>query len=261
MLEMIPPELLSQRAIECKSYARALFHWEQYMRKTKSRNDDDLARLQEIYAQIDEPDGIEGISAQMHVVSTEGRVLEHKKAGRWHAAQNWYQMNLVEQPANVDLQKNLMECLKESGQHDLLLDRFAGLRERAASTLPQLTPYAVEAAWSTFRWDELSSVLGKNSTEDFTSHLGQVMLGFHQKDDMKAQELMLELYKTTAAELTPNAITSLQNCHDTLLRLQVLDDIRILSSTAIDGRAATSSILDKRLDILGSNVQDKQYLL
>ena len=262
LLESIPPELLSQRAIECKSYARALFHWEQYIRKSKSRGDQELSRLQDIYAQIDEPDGIEGISAQMHIVSTEGRVLEHKKAGRWLAAQNWYQMNLSEEPENVDVQKNLMECLKESGQHDLLLDRFAGLTQRAAATLPQLTPYAVEAAWCTFRWNELSSVLAANHPEDFSSHLGRILLAISQNDRSKAEKLMDDLYKSTSAELTPNAITSLQNCHDTLLRLQAIEDLRIVSSwSPSDDNTVYLNTLEKRLDILGSNVQDKQYLL
>ncbi len=262
MLENIPPELLSQRAIECKSYARALFHWEQYIRKSKSRGDDELSRLQDIYAQIDEPDGIEGLSAQMHIVSTEGRVLEHKKAGRWLAAQNWYQMNLSEEPENVDVQRNLMECLKESGQHDLLLDRFAGLTQRAAATLPQLTPYAVEAAWCTFRWDELSLVLASIHPEDFSSHLGQILLTISQNDHSKAQKLMDDLYKSTAAEFTPNAITSLQNCHDTLLRLQAIEDVRIICRwSPSDDSTSYINTLEKRLDVLGSNVHDKQYLL
>ena len=261
MLGKIPPELLSQRAIECKSYSRALFHWEQYMRKSKSHRDNDLERLQEIYAQIDEPDGIEGISSHMHVVSTEGRVLEHKKAGRWHAAQNWYQMNLVAEPDNVDFQRNLMECLKESGQHDLLLDRYAGLGDRTISAIPQLTSYAIEASWNTFRLHEMASALARSTSDDFPFHLGQVMLALHQQETVKASALMDELYRATAAELTPSAITSFQNCHDTLLRLHVLDDVRLLSTTANEEKATTFSLLEKRLDVLGSNMQDKQYLL
>ena len=197
MLEAIPPDILSQRAIECRSYSRALFHWEQFMRKSNSRGDDELARLQEIYAQIEEPDGIEGISAQMHLVNTEGRVLEHKKASRWLAAQSWYQMNLGEEPGNVETQKNLMECLKESGQHDLLLDRFAGLKERASTTIPQLTAYAAEAAWCTFRWEELSGILDSNHPDDFSTLLGQVFVALHQNDKSQAQTLMDELYKST----------------------------------------------------------------
>jgi len=118
LLERIPPDVLAQRAIDCKSYSRALFHWEQFIRQSKDAHaENDLHRLQEIYAQIDEPDGIEGISSRMHVLDIDQQVLEHRKAGRWTAAQSWYEMQLVLHPQDVDVQKNLMECLKESGQH------------------------------------------------------------------------------------------------------------------------------------------------
>jgi serine/threonine-protein kinase ATR len=120
VLNSIPPDLISRRAIECNSYARALFHWEQYIRQVKDYSDDSdelFERLQQIYSQIDEPDGIDGISAQLHVLDIDQQVLEHRKAGRWTAAQSWYELQLNEKPQDPDLQVNLLTCLRESGQH------------------------------------------------------------------------------------------------------------------------------------------------
>lgn len=123
---MIPAEVISRRAVECKSYARALFHWEDYIRQQKetagaNRGKADLEplyeRLQDIYAQIDEPDGIEGISANLQVLNIDQQVLEHRKAGRWTAAQSWYEMLLSERPKDLSVQYNLLISLKESGQH------------------------------------------------------------------------------------------------------------------------------------------------
>lgn len=74
-------------------------------------------RLQEIYTQIDEPDGIEGISAHLQVLNIDQQILEHRKAGRWTAAQSWYEILLTEKPKDLDVQFNLLTCLKESGQH------------------------------------------------------------------------------------------------------------------------------------------------
>jgi serine/threonine-protein kinase ATR len=119
VLQEIPPDLISSRAIECRSYSRALFHWEQYIRQMSESDvdpDDLLARLQEIYTQIDEPDGIEGISAQMHTLNIDQQVLEHQKAGNWTAAQNWYEIQLQERADDGTLQVNLLTCLKETGQ-------------------------------------------------------------------------------------------------------------------------------------------------
>lgn len=122
----IPAELISSRAVECNSYARALFHWEQHIRDVKKEtgiamNADPLMlqRLQDIYAQIDEPDGIEGISAHLSL-DMDQQVVSHRRNGRWAAAQSWYEIQLAEEPSNVDAQVNLLQCLKESGQHGKL---------------------------------------------------------------------------------------------------------------------------------------------
>jgi hypothetical protein len=119
----MPPQVISRRAVECKSYSRALFYWEQHIRHVKKRDESPetnsalLQRLQEIYSQIDEPDGIEGISAHLHVLDIDQQILAHRKAGRWTAAQSWYEIKLAEKPDDVDVQLNLFTCLKESGQH------------------------------------------------------------------------------------------------------------------------------------------------
>lgn len=124
MLSSVPPEIISKRAVECRSFSRALFHWEQYIRQRKSQQSKEdqseleplYQRLQDIYSQIDEPDGIEGISAQMQVLDTEQQVLEHRKTGRRVAAQSWYELQLEAEPENSEAQWNLLTCLKESGQ-------------------------------------------------------------------------------------------------------------------------------------------------
>jgi len=123
---MIPTDVISRRAVECKSYSRALFHWEQFIRQQRHQNqvanrtvdlETMYERLQEIYTQIDEPDGIEGISTHLQVLNIDQQILEHRKAGRWTAAQSWYELQLTEKPNDLDVQFNLLTSLKESGQH------------------------------------------------------------------------------------------------------------------------------------------------
>lgn len=128
ILQLIPAEVISQRAVECGSYARALFHWEQYYRQQQQlknetnqvfEKDDLLQHLQSIYAQIDEPDSIEGITAHLKVLNPEQQIMEDRKAGRWTAAQSWYEIALAEKPDDLDTQVNLLTCLKESGQYGM----------------------------------------------------------------------------------------------------------------------------------------------
>lgn len=123
-LDAIPPELVSQRAIDCKQYSRALFHLEPHILRQKEEQSDGadsiqqaLDSLQHVYAQIDEPDGLEGVSANLKVIDLNQQVLSHRKAGRWSRAQTWCEVQLAEDPTNVDVQLDLLTCLKESGQH------------------------------------------------------------------------------------------------------------------------------------------------
>jgi serine/threonine-protein kinase ATR len=125
LLNFIPAELISQRAVDCREYSRALFHLEQHVRQVELDKQDPvertrlLERLQDIYTQIDEPDGLEGISAHLHVLDFNQQILSHRKAGRWTTAQTWYEIKLTEEPENVDVQIDLLTCLKQSGQHGM----------------------------------------------------------------------------------------------------------------------------------------------
>ena len=39
-LKLIPAEIIAQRAVECKSYSRALFYWEQHIRNVRDQTKD-----------------------------------------------------------------------------------------------------------------------------------------------------------------------------------------------------------------------------
>ena len=128
VLSEIPAQLISKRAIECGSYARALFHWEQFIRQQKDKKVDKEAHntdswyqtLLEIYLKIDEPDAIEGVSTHLPFMTVDDQVLEHRKAGRWAAVQSWHELKLAEQPNNPNVQLDLLRSLGESGSYGRL---------------------------------------------------------------------------------------------------------------------------------------------
>ncbi|KAI9820333.1 MAG: serine/threonine-protein kinase M1 [Pycnora praestabilis] len=274
VLALIPAQVISRRAIECQSYARALFHWEQYIRqerrKTIAEGQDHLEplleRLQDIYTQIDEPDGIEGISAHLHVLNIDQQILEHRKAGRWTAAQSWYEMQLVDRPDDIDIQVNLLTCLKESGQHDVLLNQIEGLQQ-SETTISKLLPFAVEASWATGKWKVLEKYLRKYSgglEGDFNIGIGQILLALHSKDRGRVLNLLDQLRKHIATGLSDTTTASFQACHDSLLKFHILSEVESISGISSVGEAATQpllALLDRRLQVLGSFLSDKQYLL
>ena len=126
VLSCVPAAVVAARAMECRSYARAVYHWEIRLRQ---ENDRCAAlgvqylpaalyeRLQETYAHIDEPDAVEGLSAVLDFVRPEQQLIHHVRAERWDAVQTWYELQLANEPNDVHAQIQLSRSLYESGQN------------------------------------------------------------------------------------------------------------------------------------------------
>ncbi|KAM5446283.1 serine/threonine-protein kinase M1 [Microsporum audouinii] len=292
LLSCIPAEIISKRAVECKSYARALFHWEQYIRQQRARPETDATqleslyqRLQDIYTQIDEPDGIEGISSHLHVLDLDQQILEHRNSGRWTAAQSWYELQLNKSPKDIDTQLNLLTCLKESGQHGanylgpsytvmvilislgVLLNQFDSLKKNEA-IVPKMLPFAIESSWVTGKWEKLEKLtLGRRDdiTTDFNIGVGASLIAFRQGKMDDLVKIIEELRMNIATGFTPNSVATFQASHDSTLKLHILSEIELLTSGTYDTsstpRNEIFSILDRRLEMLGGCISEKQYVL
>ncbi|KAJ4323015.1 serine/threonine-protein kinase M1 [Fusarium piperis] len=272
-LDIIPAELISERAIDCNDYARALFHLEQHAQKMeqRKRKPDErthlLEKLQDIYANIDEPDGLDGISAHLHVLDINQQILSHRKAGRWTAVQNWYEMQLAESPDNVDFQMDLLHCLKQAGQHEVLLNHVEGMHTDV-STDNKIMPYAVEAAWVTGRWQSLAKFSKRfhgDVVEDFNILVATIFDKLRSKSDYSELILLVnDMRRKISASMSTSSTASLQACHDLLLKAHILTDLEIIMATPTEDEVArqkSMSLLDRRLEVLGAYVNDKQYLL
>lgn len=124
LLASIPQELQAQAALRCRSYARALLNFERRLtdlRQLSSTDpkvlNDQFERLHEIYAEIEEPDGMEGISTQIIDPSTMHRIREHESTGRWTSAQSCWEVELQNSPDNLDYHTGLLKCLRNLGHY------------------------------------------------------------------------------------------------------------------------------------------------
>ncbi|KAH9895495.1 phosphatidyl inositol 3-kinase-like protein [Xylariomycetidae sp. FL2044] len=274
LLESIPAELTSQRAMDCGAYSRALFHWEQHIRQVDSTGgggedrDRLLQKLQDIYTEIDEPDGLEGISAHLRVIDINQQILSHRKAGRWAAAQPWYEIQLAKEPDNADIQMDLLTCLKESGQHDVLLNYVEGIEKHTASAgINRIVPYAVEAAWATGRWKTMEKFIRKyqgDRAENFNVSVAQALLHLHKGWTQGFVEEMKTMRGRVSSSMTFSATASLQTCHESLLKSHVLTDLELVAGINNETAQHPQDVLKslgRRLEVLGSYVSDKQYVI
>ncbi|KAI6601117.1 hypothetical protein MCOR14_004531 [Pyricularia oryzae] len=277
LINSIPADLLARRAMECGQYARALFHLEPHaakMRDNAKADPDETTRLmselQFIYTQIDEPDGLEGISASLGVVDLNQQILSHRKAGRWSQAQSWYEIQLAEEPGNVDAQLDLLNCLKESGQYDVLLNYVEGIKT-TPTTINRIAPFAVEASWATGRWETVQKYLASynagDTTEVFNLGIGQALICLREGRRDQFHGYIQLLRDRVGWSLSWSTTSSLQASHDAMLKAHVLADLELIAEKhgVADGDTVNQqdvlTTLNRRLEVIGAYVNDKQYVL
>lgn len=99
---------------------------------------------------------------------------------------------------------------------------------------------------------------------DFNIGIGTALMALSQ-DDIDTFSCTLDrLRQSTAQGLSSTNTASLQACHDLILRFHILTEIEALSGIGNDSRVEKAGLLRsmiRRLDVLGANLADKQYLL
>jgi serine/threonine-protein kinase ATR len=124
LLNSIDAELQAEAALITQAYARSLRGFETRMaalRRSQKRTDADLQPyyeyLHRIYADLDEPDGMEGVSTFIISPSMDHQIREHESVGRWTSAQSCWEVKLQDNADNLDLHLGLLRCLRSLGHY------------------------------------------------------------------------------------------------------------------------------------------------
>jgi serine/threonine-protein kinase ATR len=140
--------------------------------------------------------------------------------------------------------------------------------ERTVNNVNRIAPFAVEASWATGRWQTLEKYLrlynGGDISEVFDLGIGQALLCLKDGDVGKFKERVQKLRDQVAGSMTYSATSSLRACHDAMLRCHVLSDLEMIANENLKGDGDQQGVLtalDRRLEVLGAYVSDKQYLL
>lgn len=152
VLSSIETELMARAALQSKAYARSLRNFEQRITTLRAdRRQPDLQsyyeRLHQIYAEIDEPDGMEGVSTFVIAPSLEHQIREHESTGRWTSAQSCWEVRLQQSPDDVSLHVGLMRCLQNLGHYGTRLDHSLADDRYAANPHTRCTQQAPTVVW------------------------------------------------------------------------------------------------------------------
>lgn len=273
LITNIPAKLMAEAALACKSYSRALFYWEQHIRaettvktNTKREMEPLLAHLQQLYININDPDGIEGVSSCLSDLSLEQEIMMHENAGRWTAAQSSYELALQEFDSRLDLQVGLLRCLKETGHHEVLLHQASKfLAERRSSGQQPIIDLALVSAWSLGQWHETTRLITLSTEVTYDTLLSNSLLALHNGDLTEHRRSLAELRKLVTHELASSNHGSTWQCYDSLAKLSVIHELNYAIATADSKQISeikhNPTSFRNRLMIMASTSKWKQHLL
>jgi serine/threonine-protein kinase ATR len=122
MFRSLPQDSVANAALNSKSFARALLNYEKILFTLRPRTD--LLQLQpyyeklhHIYAELNEPDGMVGVSASILSPSLQHQIREHEMTGRWTSAQSCWEVQLQLEPDSPESHIGLLRCLRNLGHY------------------------------------------------------------------------------------------------------------------------------------------------
>lgn len=103
----------------------------------------------------------------------------------------------------------------------------------------------------------------RHHTTDFNIGVASAFNAFRQGNVAAFQDAIDGLRLGISKSLTVNSVTSLQSCHDSILKLHALTEMESICNfrTQDCSHSDVCDTLDRRLDVLGGYLSDKQYLL
>ncbi|WVQ74974.1 hypothetical protein IAR50_004582 [Cryptococcus sp. DSM 104548] len=228
VLSSIETELMAHAALNSKAYARSLRSFEervvQLTRADPAR--DDLQQyyenLHHIYAELDEPDGMEGVSTFVISPTLEHQIREHESTGRWTAAQSCWEVRLQQSPDDVTLHHGLLKCLRNLGHYDTLRTHIRGVISRHPEWRTPLVQLEAEAAWIIGDWDTVRLV-GKDCPP-----IGKALLALHDNHDFGT--VLKQVRREVGVGITSKGYSSAQ---DALLQLHMIHEISMINETKL----------------------------
>jgi serine/threonine-protein kinase ATR len=149
---------------------------------------------------------------------------------------------------------------------DVLLNYVQGMHT-IPQTITKVLPFAAEAAWATGRWSTLEkyiSLAAGGLTSNFNLGVGQSLLALQKKDGEQFSASIRSLREQITRTFSSATTSSLNICHENIFRLHVLTELEMIAGTddkpPIE-RAHIIESLNRRLEVIGSYLSDKQYLL
>ncbi|KAF5371168.1 hypothetical protein D9758_004152 [Tetrapyrgos nigripes] len=247
VLSSIDQDLMGNAALKCRAYARSLMSFESCIRTLRDRNPNhkDLPtyyeRLHEVYAHLDEPDGMEGISTMILSPSLEHQIRHHETSGRWTSAQSCWEVKLQQDPNNVDSHLGLLRCLRNLGHYDTLRTHVQGVLNRNPAWQSALADFQVESAWLAGAWDDVQRITDNDESETPSLVIARVLLAMRSKDAATILNTLSAARRALGAPVAVAGIRGYHRSYGDFLNLHLTHELELICNSLHDRRSQSRS--------------------
>lgn len=254
--------LMAQAAFTCKQYARALMSLEQRVLKARpdhSQSDEvlqsDYEKMHEIYAKLDEPDGMNGISTSVLIPTLEHQIREHESNGRWTSAQSCWEVSLQQNPNNLTSQIGLLRCLRNLGHYDTLRTHLDGIMTRNPEWHTAVESFRLEGAWTAHDWGSVEKLVNASTQSSPELTMARILLALRGRDSRTIAEAMTQARSEFGQPIGSSGPYSYRRSYEASLSLHIVEELGMISKVMAEisvnhhsGRTQKLTALSRLLD-------------
>jgi serine/threonine-protein kinase ATR len=290
VISAIDKDLLARAALKCKAYSLSLMNFEGRIIEMRSQQGlpssqfhEAYERLHELYAALDEPDAMAGVTALIPSPSLEHQIRQHESNGRWTSAQSCWEVRLQESPDNPAHHMGLLRCLRNLGHFgqyqgsfvrvigliepsDTVRTHVKGLLTRHREWEPTLADFHVESAWMVGDWVDVRSILDTTHGQTPQVMLARLLLSIQSRDEASVPNALKQARLQLGTRLSELGADGHRQTYDALVDLHLIEEIERIHSADIspDPARAISKLLDVlpcRLDLTLPTFSNRERIL
>ncbi|KZO97981.1 hypothetical protein CALVIDRAFT_50339 [Calocera viscosa TUFC12733] len=244
LLSSIDQELMARAALNCKYFARSLLSFEQRIVAMKSNGMSDIAlqpyyeNLHQIYAELDEPDGMAGVSTIVLSPSLEHQIREHEAIGSWTSAQSCWEVKLQNSPDDLASHIGLLRCLRNLGHYDTLRTHVKGVLSRKPEWTNALAGFQIEGAWIVGDWSDVEA-LSTATSEATELYVARLLLAIRTDDQDSISHALASARRRLGDNIMAVGHQSYRGSYDVAVGLHVLHELEMICISSSHFRSAT----------------------
>ncbi|XP_046989267.1 serine/threonine-protein kinase mTOR isoform X1 [Schistocerca americana] len=223
----LDPQLLGERAMHCRAYAKALHYKEDEFHKEP--NNQVFEALISINNKLQQKEAAAGLLE--YVMNHQGADLKvqerwYEKLHNWEKALISYEERLDECPGDVELALGQMRCLEALGEwgqlHEVARKNWNHFDEDGRQRMSRM---AAASAWGLGQWEAMEQFVACVPRDSQDGAFYRAVLAVHREQYHVAQQLIDSARDLLDTELTAMAGESYQRAYGAMVSVQMLAEL------------------------------------